>query len=329
MVHLTDVTKYYGNKRALGPVSFEIEKGRTVGFLGLNGVGKTTLLRILACGLRPSSGTALVDGLDVLRDPHLVRKRVGYLPELPPVYRDMTVTDYLTFAGRIKGMSAEAVARRMPEVQERTRIVEVRDVPTGHLSQGYRQRVGVAQAIIHEPDLLILDEPTHDLDPVQIMEMRGMIRSLKDSHTILISSHILPEISQTCDRLLILNDGEIVASGTEEELGEKLFTSRRLAVTVRLGGDLAGDEDRRAAVEAARAAIARVDGVTDVRIPDSPAATGDAGAVTFQAEGDSDLRAEVCRALVESGHDVISLSRAERGLERVFVGLVGKGGTWH
>ena len=329
MVHLTNVTKYYGSKRALGPVSFEIEKGNTVGFLGLNGVGKTTLLRILACGLRPSSGTALVDGLDVLRNPHEVRKRVGYLPELPPVYRDMTVTDYLTFAGRIKGMSAEAVARRMPEVQERTRIVEVRNVPTGHLSQGYRQRVGVAQAIIHEPELLILDEPTHDLDPVQIMEMRGMIRSLKDSHTILISSHILPEISQTCDRLLILNDGEIVASGTEEELGEKLFMSRRLTVTVRLDAEGAGNGERSGAVDAARGAIARVAGVTDVQIPDAPESAADGGSVTFQVEGDSDLRAEVCRALVESGHDVITLTRAERGLERVFVGLVGKGGTWH
>ena len=329
MVHLTNVTKYYGSKRALGPVSFEIEKGNTVGFLGLNGVGKTTLLRILACGLRPSSGTALVDGLDVLRNPHEVRKRVGYLPELPPVYRDMTVTDYLTFAGRIKGMSSEAVARRMPEVQERTRIVEVRNVPTGHLSQGYRQRVGVAQAIIHEPELLILDEPTHDLDPVQIMEMRGMIRSLKDSHTILISSHILPEISQTCDRLLILNDGEIVASGTEEELGEKLFMSRRLTVTVRLDAEGAGNGERSGAVDAARTAIARVAGVTDVQMPDTPESAADGGSVTFQVEGDSDLRAEVCRALVESGHDVITLTRAERGLERVFVGLVGKGGTWH
>ncbi len=326
MVHLTDVTKFYGRKRALGPVSFEIERGNTVGFLGLNGVGKTTLLRILACGLRPSSGTVLVDGLNVLRDPHEVRKRVGYLPELPPVYRDMTVTDYLAFAGRIKGMTPEAVARRMPEVQERTRIVEVRDMPTGHLSQGYRQRVGVAQAIIHEPELLILDEPTHDLDPVQIMEMRAMIRSLKDSHTILISSHILPEISRTCDRLLILNDGEIVASGTEEELGEKLFTSRRLAVTVRLEAD----GDTAAAVEAARTAIARVAGVTSVQTPDATGRPeGEAGVVIFQVEGESDLRAEVCRALVETGHDVIALNRAERGLERVFVGLVGGGDTWH
>ena len=318
MVQLTDVTKYYGRKRALGPVSFEIDRGDTVGFLGLNGVGKTTLLRILACGLRPSSGIVTIDGLDVLRDPHEVRKRVGYLPELPPVYGDMPVSDYLTFVGLLKGMSREQVARRVPEVEEYARISEVRDMPTRTLSQGYRQRVGVAQAIIHEPDLLILDEPTHDLDPVQIMEMRGMIRALKDRHTILISSHILPEISETCDRLLILNDGKIVASGSEAELSERLMMSRRMAVTVRAGGG---------AAQAPEAVIAAVEGVTRVERA-SAAGRGDgdgadAGPATYRVEGAVDLRATVCRALVEAGHDVIALNRAERELERVFVGLVG------
>ena len=324
MVHVTDVTKYYGRKRAIGPVSFEIEKGDTVGFLGLNGVGKTTILRILACGLRPSSGTVSIDGLDVLRDPHEVRKRVGYLPETPPVYRDMKVGDYLAFVGRLKGMTADAVAKRIPEVEERARVTEVHDVPTGHLSQGYRQRVGVAQAIIHDPDLLIMDEPTHDLDPVQIMEMRGMIRSLKDSHTILISSHILPEISQTCDRLLILNDGEIVASGSEEELGETLLRSRRMAVTVRLPGGQGSNGSGSPSTEAVEAVIRKVAGVTDVQGSDRPEqAIGETDTMTLQVEGDTDLRAEVCRALVEAGHDVVALTRAERQLERVFVGLVG------
>ena len=326
MVHLTEVTKYYGKKRALGPVSFEIGKGDTVGFLGLNGVGKTTLLKILACGLRPSSGTATIDGLDVLENPHEVRKRVGYLPELPPVYGDMTVGDYLNFAGRIKGLSADEVERRIPEVEERTRITEVHDVPTRHLSQGYRQRVGVAQAIIHDPDLLILDEPTHDLDPVQIMEMRAMIQSLKDSHTILISSHILPEISQTCDRLLILNDGEIVASGTEAELGERLLQSRRMAVTVRLDGSGdGGDTPAGSQAGAVESVIRGVGGVTEVTLADRAGEMRDAESATFQVEGQTDLRASVCRALVEAGHDVIALTRAERELERVFVGLVGGG----
>ena len=348
MVHLTDVTKYYGSKRALGPVSFEIERGDTVGFLGLNGVGKTTLLKILACGLRPSSGTVSIDGLDVLDNPHEVRKRVGYLPELPPVYGDMTVGDYLHFAGRIRGLTPEAVARRVPEVEEYARITEVHDIPTRNLSQGYRQRVGVAQAIIHDPDLLILDEPTHDLDPVQIMEMRGMIRALKDSHTILISSHILPEISQTCDRLLILNDGEIVASGTEAELGDTLLRSRGMVVTVRPrgSGDLDaaadaaggptvgrdapdgkaadGEAHVHAALQAAEQAIRSVPGVADVKLPDWPArAMAAAGAVAIRVSGEADVRAPVCRALVEAGHDVVGLTRAERELERVFVELVG------
>lgn len=345
MVHLSDVTKYYGRKRALGPVSFEIERGDTVGFLGLNGVGKTTLLKILACGLRPSSGTVTIDGLDILDDPHEVRKRVGYLPELPPVYGDMTVGDYLHFAGRIRGLTPEAVARRVPEVEEYARITEVHDMPTRNLSQGYRQRVGVAQAIIHDPDLLILDEPTHDLDPVQIMEMRGMIRALKDSHTILISSHILPEISQTCDRLLILNDGEIVASGTEAELGDTLLRSRGMVVTVRPAGsagvggttgsegsasgdrDAGGDADAdaEASLGALERVIRSVPGVTGVHLPDRPTRTlSTAGTLTIRVDGEADVRAPVCRALVEAGHDVIGLTRADRELERVFVELVGR-----
>ena len=317
MVELTEVTKYYGPKRAVGPVSFEIEQGDTVGILGLNGVGKTTLLRILACGLRPSSGSVSIDGHDVLANPHEVRKRVGYLPEVPPVYGDMTVRDYLDFAGRLKGMTAASVAKRVPVVEESTRITEVRDMPARHLSQGYRQRVGVAQAIIHEPDLLILDEPTHDLDPVQIVEMRAMIRNLKDDHTILISSHILPEISQTCDRLLILDDGRIVASGSEAELEERLFLSRRIRVTVRPGAN---------GVAAAHSRIAGVPGVKKVEragVDDGIAEESDSA--TFRVEGEADVRAEVCRTLVEGGHDVITLTRAERQLERVFVGLVAGG----
>ena len=311
MVELTEVTKYYGPKRALGPVSFEIEKGDTVGILGLNGVGKTTLLRILACGLRPSSGRVGIDGLDVLENPHEVRKRVGYLPEVPPVYGDMTVRDYLAFVGRLKGMSADAVAGRMPVVEESTRITEVADMPARHLSQGFRQRVGVAQAIIHEPDLLILDEPTHDLDPVQIMEMRTMIRGLKDEHTILISSHILPEISQTCDRLVILDDGRIVASGSEAQLEARLFASHRVNVTVQAAAAPAPDPD---------SVIGKVPGVSAV---EPLGASGEAGTTTYHVDGTSDVRAEVCRALVEAGHDVIALARAERQLERLFVGLVG------
>ncbi len=317
MVQLTNVTKRYGRRQVLGPISLEIDRGDTVGVLGLNGVGKTTLLKILACGLRPSSGSVVIDGYDVLENPHDVRKRVGYLPESPPVYGDMTVGDYLSFAGRIRGMAPDRVAARIPAVQERTHIRDMHDVPTRHLSQGYRQRVGVAQAIIHDPDLLILDEPTHDLDPVQIMEMRSMIQGLKESHTILISSHILPEISQTCDRLLILNDGRIVASGTEAELGGTLLQSRSMSVSVRLPWE---SEAAPGALEV----IQGVDGVAHVQeSPPSSQETASENVQSFQVEGQRDLRADVCRALVENGHDVVALSRADRALERLFVELVG------
>ncbi len=313
MVELNRVTKYYGTKRALGPVTFRIEEGRTVGFLGLNGVGKTTLLKILACGLRPSSGKVTVGGVDVLEDPRSVRKRVGYLPETPPVYGDMPVREYLSFVGRVKGLSREAVRARVPEVEKRARISEVSNVPTRHLSQGYRQRVGVAQAIVHNPDLLILDEPTHDLDPVQIMEMRAMIQDLKDSHTILISSHILPEISETCDRLVILHDGRIVASGTEAELGRRLTGTKRILVEVALREP--GDASK------AEEALRGISGVSAV-LPE-PRGSG-AESVAFTVESSEDARGEACRVLVAASCDVIGLRQSKRKLEQVFVDLVGE-----
>ena len=177
MIRAEKVSKYYGGKRALGPVSFEIEDGETVGFLGLNGAGKTTALRILACDLRPSGGTVAVDNVDAIADPHAVRQRIGFLPENPPLYQDMTVSDYLYFAGQLRGMSKDEVGKRLPRVLELTHLKDTEQELIGHLSHGYRQRVGVSQAIIHEPTLLILDEPTRGLDPVQIVgiEIRGLI----------------------------------------------------------------------------------------------------------------------------------------------------------
>ncbi len=312
MVHLRDVTKYYGDKRALGPLSMDVEEGTTVGCLGLNGVGKTTLLRILACGLRPSSGVVEIGGLNVLDHPHEVRKRVGYLPELPPVYGDMPVGEYLAFVGRIKGMPSRGLEERIDEVEGITHLRDVHDVPTRHLSQGYRQRVGVAQAIIHDPDVLILDEPTHDLDPVQIVEMRELIRALQGTRTLLISSHILPEISQTCDRLLILNDGLIVASGSESELRGRLMRQHVVTVTVAVppGGMPTG----------VATLLATVPAVTEVR-----SASERESEETYEVVADRDIRADLNRALVEAGHDVVGLGRRERELEALFVGLVGPG----
>src|SRR5688572_1604546 len=234
MIRASNLSKYYGGKRALGPVSFEIKDGETVGFLGLNGAGKTTALRILACDLRPSNGTIEVGGVDAIAEPHEVRKRIGFLPENPPLYMDMTVNDYLGFAGELRGMSKAEVKKRLPDVLDVTALGDVSDDQIGTLSHGYRQRVGVAQAIIHQPKFLILDEPTRGLDPVQIVEMRNLIHDLKQNHTVLISSHILTEISQTCDRLLVLGRGKILGVGSESELSAHEGEIRSISITVRV-----------------------------------------------------------------------------------------------
>src|SRR3569623_986146 len=233
MIRAFNVSKFYGGKRALGPVSFEINPGETVGFLGLNGAGKTTALRILACDLRPSSGTVEVGGVDAVADPHEVRKRIGFLPENPPLYTDMSVVDYLKIAGELRGKTATQIKKRMSEELDVTDLPDVSTAIIGTLSHGYRQRVGVAQAIIHQPTFLILDEPTRGLDPVQIVEMRNLIHDLKQNHTVLISSHILTEISQTCDRLLVLGKSELLGKGTESELAAHKGEIRAISVTVR------------------------------------------------------------------------------------------------
>lgn len=315
MLRATRLVKYYGGKRALGPVTFEIESGETVGILGLNGVGKTTLLRIVATDLRPSAGTIEVDGIDVVRDPHRVRQRIGFLPQNPPLYPDMTVSAYLRFAGRLRGMDDAALDRRIPVVEEITHIREVREELVRHLSLGYRQRVGVAQAILHEPRFLIMDEPTKGLDPAQVVDMRTMIRSLKEHHTVLISSHNLPEISESCDRLLVLDAGNVIAQGTEEELSARLLGARRVRVVVRpvatVGAGVPGFE------ESVEASLRAISGVRDVRRDGE-----ESGGRVFTVIADSDVRAEACRTLVLGGYDVIGLAESHEKLETIFLQLV-------
>jgi ABC-2 type transport system ATP-binding protein len=307
MIRAQNLSKYYGSKRALGPVSFEIADGESVGFLGLNGAGKTTALRIFACDLRPTSGTVVVGDIDAVGNPHEVRKRIGFLPENPPLYTDMHVEDYLVFAGRIRGMSAAEIRRRLPVVCELTDLDEVRGEIISTLSHGFRQRVGVAQAIMHEPKLLILDEPTRGLDPVQIVEMRSMIQNLKQAHTVLVSSHILTEIEKTCDRILVLGRGRIIAAGGSEELSRQLLEVSRLLVAVQASGSAADVEEK----------IGAVEGVSGVK-----AVAGEPGAHTFEVEADDDVRGRLCRKLVESGHDVLKLTRSEGELENIFLKLV-------
>jgi ABC-2 type transport system ATP-binding protein len=329
MIKATNLTKHYGGRRALGPISFEIADGETVGFLGLNGAGKTTALRLLACDLRPSAGTIDVGGVDAVSDPHEVRKRIGFLPENPPLYTEMTVGDYITYAGELRGMTPAEVKRRLPDVLEVTDLKDVVREIIGTLSHGFRQRVGVAQAIVHQPKFLILDEPTRGLDPVQIVEMRNLIHDLKQNHTVLISSHILPEIKQTCDRLIVLGKGAVLAVGTEAELSGRKDDIQQISVLVRApsnngspyrdekSADAAAKIDDKASATISKL-LAGVEGVTSV----VDVGTGPDG-IAFTLSTRRDCRAEVGRAIIDAKLDLLRLDFARSELESTFIRLVG------
>lgn len=309
MIEIRDLTKYYGESRAIGPLSLEIGGGEIVGLLGLNGAGKTTTLRILACDLLPTSGRVLVDGIDVVLRPHDVRKKIGYLPDRPPLYDEMTVKEQLVFSARLHGLSKADAERGASFAIDATRVSKVAHDLIGTLSHGYRQRVGIAQALAHRPSLLVLDEPISGLDPVQIVEMRELVRSLRREHTVIVSSHILSEISETCDRILVIREGEIVAAGTEQELSTRLLGGMRVIVTLR------GDAKK------AREAIERIASVTMIESL-APAESGE-GISTFRVESSEDIREEIGRAVVGAGLGLVELSRSERELESIFLRLAG------
>jgi ABC-2 type transport system ATP-binding protein len=232
MIKVEGLTKRYARTVAVDDISFEVQKGQIVGFLGPNGAGKTTTMRVLTCFLPPTAGTAQVAGFDVLEQALEVKKRIGYLPETPPLYPDMEVSEYLTFVGKLKGLAGADVPKRVNEVCDRCAITEVRMKLIGKLSKGYRQRVGLAQAILHNPDVLILDEPTSGLDPKQIIETRELIGSLAGDHTIILSTHILSEVEHTCERVIIINQGKLVAQDTVANLTNRLRGSESVALEV-------------------------------------------------------------------------------------------------
>jgi ABC-2 type transport system ATP-binding protein len=307
VIEIHQLTKFYGDRRAVGPLSASIAKGEIVGLLGLNGAGKTTTLRILACDLLPSSGTVRVDGIDVVDRPDDVRQLIGYLPEHPPLYEEMTVHEYLVFAARLRGLDLADAEHRASEVEETTRISKVAGDAIATLSHGFRQRVGMAQAIVHRPSLVLLDEPNNGLDPVQIVEMRQLVRGLRHDHTTIISSHILSEISETCDRILVVGDGKIVASGTEAELSSRLIENKHVVVTIR------GDGAQ------AKRLLGTIAGVAAVE-PIAPPEEGP-NIAALRVQASRDVREDVCRTLVLANIGVLGVSRSERELESIFLRL--------
>ena len=233
MIEVKNLTRYYGTRRAINNISFQIEKGEVVGFLGPNGAGKSTTMNIISCILAASSGSAKINGFDTFEQSLEIRKIIGYLPETPPLYSDMIVSDYLNFAAGIRGVDTKRISSSVDRVIEKCSLKDVGHRIIGRLSKGYQQRVGLAQAMVHEPEILILDEPTIGLDPIQIIEIRKLIQELTTEHTIILSSHILPEINQICKRVIIINDGEIAAVDSLGGLAASLRKSDRLSLTVR------------------------------------------------------------------------------------------------
>ena len=310
MIEVDKLSKYFGERAAIRDLSFSITKGEVVGFLGLNGAGKTTTLRILGCLLLPTSGTVRVDGLEVTQNPYEIRRRIGFLPDLPPLYPEMTVGSYLTFAARLRQVPARETAARIAEAEDKTALREVHGEVISELSHGYRQRVGLAQAIVHKPALLILDEPSAGLDPAQIVEMRNLLHGLRGEHTVLISSHFLTEISQTCDRLLVIHNGELVGQGSEGELATAMGQGGN-AIEVEVRGQPTDLADRLAKLPAVSKARGR--------------ATSE-NTTVFDIVASADVRADVARLLVSAGCDLLRLERSESRLESIFMNLTQAGG---
>ena len=302
MIEVKNLTRYYGTRRAINNISFQIEKGEVVGFLGPNGAGKSTTMNIISCILAASSGSAKINGFDTFEQSLEIRKVIGYLPETPPLYFDMIVADYLNFAAGIRGVDAKRISSSVDRVIEKCSLKDVGRRIIGRLSKGYQQRVGLAQAMIHDPEILILDEPTIGLDPIQIIEIRKLIHELTAEHTIILSSHILPEITQICKRVIIINEGEIAAVDSLGGLAASLRKSDRLSLTVR------NSENN---------VVEKLNGLDQVI-----SATNDEGnQYLIECALSSNLQDEIAKLALENNWGIVELKPVSMTLEDIFLKL--------
>ena len=311
MIEVKGLTKVYGNKTAVEDVSFKIRNGRIYGLLGPNGAGKSTTMNIITGCLSPTEGTVLVNGYDVCTQPIEAKRQIGYLPEQPPLFADMTPLEYLTFVAEAKGVADDLIDRQVKEAMSLTDLTGVKDRLIRNLSKGYRQRVGIAQAILGSPDIVIMDEPTVGLDPQQLKEIRALIRKLGTKHTVILSSHILTEISELCDHVIIISEGHVVADSSMAELEAQVSSDTVLNMSIK--GDEAG----------IREVLGTIPGVLDVVV--LPAPNKKTVSLRVTTEGQGDLRDDIFFAMAERRYAVVSMERSEHSLEEIFLSLTAKG----
>ncbi len=307
MIEVEHLSKVFNGRKAVDDVSFKVGKGEILGFLGPNGAGKTTTMRILTCYMPSTEGTARIAGYDVFEESIEVRKRIGYLPENPPLYPEMTVDAYLSFVAKIKGVRSNQRKTQVDEVLGKCNLGDVRKRIIGKLSKGYKQRVGLAQALLNNPEVLVLDEPTLGLDPKQIHEVRSLIKTLGATHTVILSTHILPEVSMTCNRVVIINKGKVVAMDTPDGLARQMKGAERISMTVD------------GPTEAVREKLLAIDGVLSVQSEDAGSSQA---TYTVECKLNSDLRRTLAAAVVSQGWGLLELRGISMSLEDVFINLI-------
>lgn len=305
MIEVKNLTKVYGDRVAVDGISFTVNRGEVLGFLGQNGAGKTTTMKILTCFMPATAGTASIAGFDVFDSPLEVKKRIGYLPEAPPVYKELLVNEFLAFVAELRGIPKKDRAKKVDAVLEKCSLGDVRGRLIGNLSKGYRQRVGIAQALIHDPEVLILDEPTVGLDPKQVSEARGLIRSLRSEHTVIYSTHILSEVQASCDRIVIIDRGKIVAQESLNEMGETGKTTKTELIIQKMSEKV---------VDAVRG----LSGVKSVK-----AVSNGSHRLIVESDSRSELMAEISKAVVDGGAGLVRMSPVQLALEEYYLNLIG------